>query len=149
MKVDTIANQSTAAQYLSSKFQGLRYGRTVNVYAAVASLRNQQTGQSTNFRVSTIKRNDQTFVIQGLGKSTLRNQDFFDVTKSVRRLKKNETVLAKGRRIKLLKVKRGDTIAKLAKRSNLSDYAEAQLRLSNDLYPSGELTVGQTIKIIE
>lgn len=154
MKIDTAAGQGTAAQYLSGKFQGLRDGRSVNTfegdaYAAVASLQNQQTGQSTNFRVSAIKRKDQTFVIQGLGKSTLPNQDFFDVTKSVRRLKSNEKPLSKGQRIKLITAKRGDTIAKLAKRSNLSDYAEAQLRLINDLYPSGEPKVGQTIKIIE
>ena len=154
MKVDTTATQGSASQYLSSKFQSLRDGRSVNAYegdayAAVASLRNQQTGQSTNFRVSAIKRNDQTFVIQGLGQSTLPNQDFFDVTTSVRRLKKSEEPLAKGRRIKLITAKSGDTIAKLAKRSNLSDYAEAQLRLVNDLYPDGEPTPGQIIKIIE
>ena len=64
-------------------------------------------------------------------------------------LKKSEEPLAKGRRIKLITAKSGDTIAKLAKRSNLSDYAEAQLRLVNDLYPDGEPTPGQIIKIIE
>lgn len=154
MKIDTSPTYGSASEYLSSNFQSLRDGRSVNTYegdayAAVASLRNQQTGQSTNFRVSAIKRDDQTFVIQGLGKSTLPNQDFFDVTQSVRRLKTSEQFLAKGQRIKLVKAKSGDTIAKLAKRSNLSQYAEAQLRLINDLYPDGEPSAGQTIKIIE
>ena len=67
----------------------------------------------------------------------------------MRRLKGNETELATGRSIKVIRAKRGDTIASLAKQSNLDKYAEAQIRLINDLYPDREPTVGQMIKIIK
>jgi len=120
-----------------------------DAYAAVATMTSQQSGQSQNIRVSAIKRNGQTFVMQGLGKSQLPNQTFFSTTASVRDLKKSELPLATGRKIKLVTAKRGDTIAKLAKQSNLSKYAEDQIRLINDLYPGGEPTLGQRIKIIQ
>jgi len=154
MGIDNSSGGGTAAQYLSSKFQSLRDGRSVNVndgdaYAAVATMTSQQSGQSQNIRVSAIKRNGQTFVMQGLGKSQLPNQTFFNTTASVRDLKKSELPLATGRKIKLVTAKRGDTIAKLAKQSNLSKYAEDQIRLINDLYPGGEPTLGQRIKIIQ
>jgi predicted Zn-dependent protease len=96
-----------------------------------------------------ITRGDQAFIISGQGKTTLPNESFFAVTKSVRKLKQSEHTLAQGRNIKLITVRRGDTIASLAAKSGLSEYAEAQLRLINDLYPSGEPVVGQKLKIIE
>jgi len=73
----------------------------------------------------------------------------FDVTRSVRKLKRNEVALATGRKIKLVKVRRGDTIKSLAKKSNLNSYGEAQIRLINDLYPDREPKPGQLIKIIQ
>lgn len=154
MRMDSVAPPVDAMRYLSAKFPGFRDGRNVSTdedqaAAGVATISNQQTGQKQNLRVSMVARGGQAFVISGLGKSTLPNQSFFDVVKSVRRLKANEQELASGRNIKLVTAKRGDTIASLAKRSNLTSYAEAQLRLLNGLYPNGEPKAGQKIKIIE
>ena len=155
MRIDTQDNQPSPVQYLRNKFPNLSNGIKVGVdnnaqaYAAVATLRDQQTGQSQRVSVSAIKRAGQTFVLQGFGQSALPNQALVGVTASVRKLRKNEAKLAKGRHIKLVTAQRGDTIAKLAKRSNLDKYAESQLRLINNLYPTGEPQVGQRIKIVQ
>jgi len=154
MRMDSVAPPVDAMRYLNSKFPGFRDGQKVNTRedqaaAGVATISDQRTGQKQNLRVSMIARGGQAFVISGLGKTTLPNQNFFDVVKSVRRLSKDEQKLATGRKIKLITAKQGDTIASLAKKSNLSSYAEAQIRLINDLYPDGEPQAGQKIKIIE
>ena len=114
-----------------------------------ATITDQNTGQQMNYRAAMITRGQQAFIVTGLGKTQLPNQSFFDTVKSVRKLKPSEAELAKGRKIKLIKARRGDTIAKLAVRSNLDSYALAQVRLINNLYPSGEPKAGDMIKIIE
>lgn len=154
MRMDSVAPPVDGANYLSTKFPSFRDGSRVTTnedqaVAGVATISNQQTGQTQNLRVSMVARGNQAFVFSGIGETTLPNQSFFDVIKSVRRLQPNEDKLAQGKRIKMVTAKRGDTIAKLAKRSNLSSYAEAQIRLINNLYPSGEPERGQQIKIIE
>ena len=140
--------------YLSSNFQSFRDGRKVatlvgQAYAGVATLSDKSTGQSQNIRVSAIYLDDQAYVLLAQGRSALPNQNYFDVIKSMRGLKKSEIALATGHNIKLVKAKAGDTFAKLAKQSRLAEYAEAQLRLINNLYPNGEPSAGQQIKIIE
>ncbi len=50
--------------------------------------------------------------------------------------------------LRVRKVQEGDTFASLAKSARIRD-AEAQLRLLNTRYPSGELEVGQLMKVIE
>jgi predicted Zn-dependent protease len=154
MQMDKVAPPIDLNGYLGTKFGGLTDGRNVNTsedqaYAGVATISDKSTGKKQNVRVSMITRGEQAFIISGQGKTTLPNESFFAVTKSVRKLKKSEQKLAQGRNIKLITARRSDTIASLAAKSGLSEYAEAQLRLINDLYPSGEPTVGQKLKIIE
>lgn len=154
MQMDQVAPPVDPTRYLGSKFGGIRDGRQVSTsedqaYAGVATISDEKTGQKQNLRVSMITRGDQAFIISGIGKTTLPNESFFAVTKSVRKLQPSELELAEGRNIKVVTAGRGDTIASLAKKSNLSQYAEAQLRLINGLYPDGEPTPGQPIKIIE
>ena len=50
--------------------------------------------------------------------------------------------------LRVRRVQEGDTFASLAKSARIPD-AEAQLRLLNTRYPSGELEVGQLVKVIE
>lgn len=154
MKTDAVAPPVDGVRFLSSNFDQFRDARQLATsedlaIAGVATERNANTGQSQNMRVSMVARGNQAFVITGLGRTTLPNQSFINVVQSIRRLKPNEDKLAQGRRIKLVTAKRGDTVAKLAKRSNLGEYAEAQIRLINDLYPSGEPQAGQQVKIIQ
>ena len=154
IQMDKIGDDMNAAQYLNSKFSNLQSAQYVDspfgqAYAGVASIRDQQSGQTQNVLVSAVKRADQAYVVAGLGKSTLPNREFFEVTKAMRELKRSERELATGRTIKVIKAKRGDTFASLAKQANLDEYAEAQLRLINGMYPDGEPTPGQSIKVIE
>ncbi len=51
-------------------------------------------------------------------------------------------------RLKLVTAKRGTTIAELARQSRLGADGESQLRLMNDLYPSGEPQAGQLLKVV-
>ncbi|MEM7359425.1 MAG: M48 family metalloprotease [Pseudomonadota bacterium] len=154
MRMGTGTKGLSADRYLRSNFQSFRDGRSVatsedQAYAGVATLSDQRTGQSQNVRVSAIYRGEQAFVLLAQGKTTIPNADFFNTIESVRRLKSNEQDLATGRKIKLVTAKAGDTFAKYAKRTKLSDYAEAHLRLINNMYPTGEPVAGQQIKLIE
>ncbi len=154
METESIAPPVDPSRFLSSKFQSVSQIENVSTsedqaFAGVASVQDQTTGQQRHFRVSTVTRGSQAFVVTGIGKTLPPNQTFFDTTKSIRKLKSNELKLANGRKIKLITAGKGDTISSLTKRSNLDTYAEAQIRLINDLYPSGEPKPGQKIKIIE
>ncbi len=51
--------------------------------------------------------------------------------------------------IRVIRAQAGMTMAQLAAQSPLGKSAEAQLRLMNDLYPSGEPKPGQMIKIVQ
>lgn len=154
MRMDPATQGLTADRYLSSKFESFRDGRQINTsedqgYAGVATVSDKQSGQQQNIRVGAIYRGSQAFVILGQGKTTLPNETFFDVSSSVRRLRPEEDKLATGRKIKLITAQRGDSFANLANRANLDEYEEAQLRLINGMYPSGEPTPGQQIKMIK
>ncbi len=154
MQMDSVAPPVDGVRYLGTKFPQFRDARNVQTnedqaVAGVATVSDQRSGQQRNLRVAMVTRGNQAYVLSGMGKTQLPTQEFFDVAKSVRRLKDSERKLAEGRKIKLIKTKRGDTVASLAKQSNLDEYAEAQIRLINDLYPSGEPKPGQLIKIIE
>lgn len=154
MQMDSVAPPVDGVRYLGSKFPEFRDARNVRTnedqaVAGVATISDQKSGQKRNLRVAMVTRGNQAFVLSGAGKAQLPNQEFFAVAKSVRRLKASERKLAEGRNIKLVRARRGDTVASLAKRSNLDEYAEAQIRLINDLYPYGEPEAGQMIKIIE
>jgi len=51
--------------------------------------------------------------------------------------------------LQLVTAKPGVTMARLARQSPLGADAESQLRLMNDLYPSGEPEPGQLLKIVQ
>lgn len=154
MQMDKVAPPVDASKYLTSKFGQVSKTKKISTsedqaYAGVATISDEKTGETQEMLVSMISRGDQAFIVSGLGKTVLPNRAFYQVAKSVRKLKKSERSFATGHKLKLVEAKRGDTIASLAKKSNLDDYAEAKIRLINNLYPDGEPTVGQMVKIIE
>ena len=156
METDSIAPPVDIESFLRNKFQSasIYQGQSISTsedqaFAGIASVRNSQTGAIQDYRVSTVTRGSQAFVVTGIGANQLPHDSFFNTTKSIRKLKSNELKLAEGQRIRLITARKGDTIASLARRSNIDKYAEDQLRLINDLYPSGEPVAGQKIKIIE
>lgn len=74
---------------------------------------------------------------------------FLETARSFRRLAEAEREDAAPLRIRLHIADRDTTIARLAAASPLGARAEVQLRLLNDLYPSGEPLAGQILKIVE
>lgn len=154
MRMDSATPGLSADRYLRSKFENFRDGRRLDTtedqgYAGVATLSNQQTGQRQNIRVSALYRGAQAFLILGQGQTTLPNETFFNTAQSVRRLKPEERTLAEESKIEVITARPGDTFAGFATKANLSEYAEAQLRLINDMYPDGEPAPGQKIKLIK
>ena len=148
MQMESLQGAVNPSNYLASQFSSFQQGQQIQTadgtaYAGIGTKDGKQQ------RIAMLTRGNQAFFISGVGKSSLPNQTFFDVTKSVRKLRSNELALASGRKIKLVTAQRGDTIRSLAAKSNLDTYAEAQIRLINDLYPDGEPTPGQLIKIIQ
>ena len=154
MQMDSVAPPVDGERYLGTKFGQFRGAQRLQTtedqaIAGIATISNQSTGQYQDLRVAMINRGNQAYVLSGIGQYGLPDQEVLSVAKSVRRLKPNEIELAEGRTIALVRAKQGDTIAKLAQRSKLDSYAEDQLRLINNLYPDGEPTAGQWIKLIQ
>ncbi len=148
MQMESLSGSVNPSSYLSSKFTNFQQGQQIQTaggtaYTGIGTKDDQQQ------RIAMITRGNQAFFISGAGKSSLPNETFFNVTKSVRTLRGNEASLASGRKIRLITARAGDTIKSLAARSNLDSYAEDQIRLINDLYPAGEPRAGQLVKIIE
>ena len=73
---------------------------------------------------------------------------FLKIISTFNELDKRGELLSKPLAIQKYVVKEGDTYKKLAKKSNIPNDPEDQLRLLNGDYPEEELVVGQTIKIV-
>lgn len=108
-------------------------------------------GQSAR-RVAVIYRGDGAYLfVAGLkGQASLETEDerFLSVIRSFRPLKAEERKLAEPVRLRTTRAKSGQTMAALAKESPLQSGAEGQLRLLNNLYPSGEPKAGEWLKIL-
>lgn len=103
-------------------------------------------------RVAVIYRGDNAylFVAAVKGRASLETEDqrFLDVIRSYRPLKAAERKLAEPVRLRLVRAKTGQGISALAKDSPLAVDGEAQLRLLNGLYPSGEPRPGEWLKTL-
>jgi predicted Zn-dependent protease len=104
-------------------------------------------------RYAVIYYNNLAYVFAGASKgsagSPAADPLFMSTIKTFRRLKQNEFTQAEPYKIKIVRATEGTRIADLAKQSPLPKYAEAQLRLLNDLYPDKEPKPGQLIKVVE
>lgn len=67
---------------------------------------------------------------------------------SFRRMTRAEKADLKRRRIQVVTVRRGDTVAKLARRMNTETLAEDRFRVLNGLAPGEEVQRGQRVKLI-
>jgi predicted Zn-dependent protease len=103
-------------------------------------------------RVAVLQQGTRTylFVAAVRGQAPLESQDarFLEVIKSLRPLTAAERPLAEPLRLQLVKAKSGQSMADLARQSKLSGDAEATLRLLNNLYPDGEPSAGDWLKVV-
>ena len=73
---------------------------------------------------------------------------FNSMFNSVRRLSTAEAAAIKPRRIDVVTVGRGDTVATLARRMAYSNYQAERFQVLNRLTASSRLTPGQKVKIV-
>ena len=103
-------------------------------------------------RVAVIYKGDSAYVFIGSVKApaSLETQDenFVKVINSFRPLRAEERKLAQPLRLQLVRATSAQTMTKLAQGSTLPGNAESRLRLLNHLYPSGEPSPGDWLKVV-
>jgi predicted Zn-dependent protease len=104
-------------------------------------------------RVSVIFHRNQAYILASVA---LEGADTMAVDEAMRQtalsfhpLREDEKPLAAPRHLRLRAAVAGDTYAKLATTARLPGNAEAQLRLLNASYPTGEPAPGQVVKVVE
>jgi len=117
-------------------------------HAAVTRMQTPYGPRDT--RVAVVFRNGHAFRFLGTTRAEtgLAEQEFLDTVRSLHPLRPDERTLARGLRIAVVTARRGDTFARLARRSPLPHEPEAILRLLNDRYPQGEPRPGDRIKTV-
>jgi predicted Zn-dependent protease len=143
------SNAKSPKAYLRNAFPGLTSGQSLSesIYAGESAL--DSPWGKRNGRVAAIRHKGNIFIVMGVGKSRLAESSFNATLKSITRLTPEQQKLARGRKLKLIQAKSGDTFASLAKQSNIDQFETSTLRLLNDLYPDGEPQAGQYIKIVK
>ncbi len=136
--------------------QALRDGRDLEInglsaYTAVA--RNAQTPFGVKpERVVVVRYANLYFVFMGASRSagTVPDGDrlFLSAAETFRRLRSDELERAEPDRIRVIEAPDGATVEALAAGSPLKRYPVEQLRLFNRLYPTGEPSAGQLIKVV-
>jgi predicted Zn-dependent protease len=108
-------------------------------------------GQSPR-RVAAILRKDQLILFIGAvrGQTRLESHDaeFVSVIRSFAGLSAADRKKAAPMHIRLVRVSKGDTYARLARNSPLGEDAQAQLRLLNGHWPDGQPEQGQWLKVV-
>ena len=99
-------------------------------------------------------KDDQAYQFLAYAKNDFSNisefdSEFLDIINSFRNLITEERVLSKPLRLKIYKVKEGESYKSLASKSSINSNAEDQLRLINGDYPDKTLKVGRLIKIVQ
>lgn len=119
-------------------------------YSGIADLRTA-AGKVAG-RVSVIYLNGSAYTLVGAPMSKQAPADLLDklldAANSFHRLTEEERKLAQPLRINWQRAQAGTTYAKLAAKSAIPGYAEAELRLLNGQYPTGEPVAGGWIKVV-
>jgi len=138
-------------EFLERQVKRLKAGerlRDVDGYAGIAQMQTKRGVQ--NGRVAAVYEGDKIYLLKSVHKTREPSRNNLLATaNSIRSLRSNEQRLAEARKIRLHRVKRGDTFASLARRSSLTNYAEEQLRVLNGMFPDGEPEIGQLIKVVD
>lgn len=120
-------------------------------YTGIARLKTPYGQRDT--RVSVVYLGNRAFVLLGATKAadglSTFDEKFLATARSLQPLTAEEKRLAEGLRLRIIRPGGGDTFAKLAAKSPISNYAESVLRLINDKFPAGEPAAGEKLKIIQ
>jgi predicted Zn-dependent protease len=143
------SDASDPQKLLRKTFPQLRSGQSRGKNTYIGETQLDSPWGKKNGRVAAIRHQGKVYVLMGIGQQQAPNQRFIDTVESLGVLKSSERKLAKGKKLKLVRVKRGDTFERLAKKSNIDEFAVSRLRLLNGLYPNREPRIGQLIKIVK
>ncbi len=137
----------------------LRDGKAITVsgmqgYIAIADRWGSPFGpRPVRAAVVVDNRKRQAFVFAGTGRHDLSkiasDAHFIKTIFSFDHMTREEFSLAEPPQVKVVRAEEGTTFAELAKTAAVPAYAEQQLRLINGMYPRGEPTEGQLIKVID
>jgi len=123
----------------------------LNAHTGISVINRGQGPQPTRFIV--IYFEQRAYIVAGIAKvaNELGKYDhaILDTAKSFHALTKNEEILAKPLRIKVVQADDETRFSNLAKQSPLESQAESQLRLLNAKYPDGEPKKGELLKLVE
>jgi len=123
----------------------------LEAHTGISVINNGKGSRPTRFTVLYFEQ--RAYIIAGMSKNPneLGKYDhaILDTAKSFHALTKNEEILAKPLRIKVVKASNETRFSSLAKQSPLESHAESQLRLLNAKYPAGEPEKGTLLKVIE
>ncbi len=152
LKMRDLNERVSAEQFLRSNFNPFSEGRSIDTsedeaYTGKAIVDTKQGKQK--IQVAAIYRGKKAFMMYALGKQQLPEQQFLQSVSSLRRLNTAELKQAIPKRIKVIKAKSGDTFRKLTRKYGSGNYYEQELRLINGMYPDGEPTKGQKIKVLK
>ena len=138
--------------FLVQRFKNAKDGRALKIHgepAYTAATRLSTNWGTRDAQVTAKYHGDKVFIVLGAKEAKERPGDaYFNTVKSLRRIRTSEAHEAEALKIKIVRAGRGDTIESLARKSPITNYAAEQLRLLNGLYPDGEPTPGQLIKIV-
>jgi len=154
--VEPLATQVPQQRYLEQKgLRNLRNGKSLQIkgfqaYAASAPVKTTAGQRDARFVV--IYDQQHAFLFTGVSKNS-RQQALFDanfeqIAGSYHKLSQSEKKLATGQKLQLITADSATRFSELARQSPIRKHAESQLRLLNDLYPTGEPKAGQRVKIV-
>lgn len=156
IKVDSDSGEHSPRRYLAEKgVRNLRSAVSLDIKGLPA-----YTGETAvvtdkgerQARVAALRDGKQTFLFTGVSRNdqhfNQHDKVFLEILHSYHKLDSREQELAKGLRLKIIKLDSGTRFADLARRSPIENQAEAELRLLNGQYPDGEPGAGESIKVV-
>ena len=158
---DKVEEKQTPKEFLEKQLRGrsLHSGESIEWngmqgYTVVTKGGSPLDGGSGPVRYTALYRGTTVYVISAASRSSqnglpMQDRIFLSTAQTLRELKPSELPLAEPYRLRMLKATNKTRMADLAKESPLPKYAEAQLRLINDMYPKREPKAGETVKIVE
>jgi predicted Zn-dependent protease len=162
VSVMPLAAQLRPRDFLIRRLQvtGLREGRDISVggmegFLAIAADSQSPYGKRlVRYAVIYDRASGQAYVFSGAEKRNsvddiAADRDFIPAIFSLDKLAPGDYDLAQPAVVKVVTPSAGTDIETLAAQSPLGPYAAEQLRLLNDLYPSGQPKSGEAIKVVE
>ncbi|MDJ0956999.1 MAG: M48 family metalloprotease [Arenicellales bacterium] len=149
VQIDNQKQSETPSAYLRRNFNNVRQVQSIDNDSSTGLVEGSHPFGSGTIRVAAAFHHDKVYVLHAAARYRLPDPQFIDSVKSIRSLDTRERELAEALHLRLIRARDGDTFASLANQSNLASYAEEQLRLLNGMYPDGEPSPGQLVKIVE